>query len=393
MSILSNCIPLSLYIHIPWCIQKCPYCDFNSHAVKDGLPEEHYVKALLADLDENLNNPIYEALLNRPLTSIFFGGGTPSLFSPQAIATILEGVGQRLSLPAALEITLEANPGTVEQSYFKAYRSLGINRLSLGLQSLQDSKLKRLGRIHDRATAIRAVKTAQDAGFENINLDLMYGLPQQSQAEALQDLKEALALQPSHFSWYQLTIEPNTAFYHSRPPLPLEDEIWDMQTEGQALLQMEGFRQYEVSAYCRNNLVCKHNLNYWQFGDYLGIGAGAHSKITDHKQQRILRHWQAKNPRDYLNPQKYKTAESRSVPPPDLVLEFMLNALRLIEGTPTHLFEERTGLPVANIQPLLTKAQAKKLLVEAKDQLQPTELGRRFLNDLTALFLPAAPAS
>ncbi len=388
MSILSKQIPLSLYIHIPWCIRKCPYCDFNSHAVKDGLPEENYVKALLADLDENLNSPLQEALLGRPLTSIFFGGGTPSLFAPSFISSILEGVAQRLQLPASLEITLEANPGTVEQKHFKAYRSIGINRLSLGLQSLQDEKLKILGRIHDREAAICAVKTAQDGGFENLNVDLMYGLPHQSKGEALKDLQDALALQPTHFSWYQLTLEPNTAFYHSRPPLPLEDDIWDMQSEGQALLQAQGFQQYEVSAYCRPEQECRHNLNYWQFGDYLGIGAGAHSKITDAKCNCVLRHSQVKNPRDYLDPQKAKTSESRTVSPPDLILEFMLNALRLTEGVSLDLFEERTGQSAESIGPILAKAQAKKLLHPSRKLIQPTSLGKRFLNDLVSLFLP-----
>jgi putative oxygen-independent coproporphyrinogen III oxidase len=381
-------IPLSLYIHIPWCIQKCPYCDFNSHAVKEGIPEENYVTALLQDLDENLHSPLADALLNRPLTSIFFGGGTPSLFSPQAIEAILEGVQKRLKLPSEAEITLEANPGTVEQHRFKAYRSLGINRLSIGIQSLDEKKLKILGRIHDRETAIRAVKTAEEGGFENTNLDLMYGLPEQTPLEALKDLQEALTLGSTHFSWYQLTIEPNTAFYHTRPPLPAEEAIWEMQTEGQALLQTHGFHQYEVSAYSQPHKECQHNLNYWQFGDYLGIGAGAHSKITDFKQQEITRHWQHKNPRTYLDPQKSKTAQSFSVSSKDRVLEFMLNALRLNEGVTSALFEERTGLALSVIEPLLVTAKAKNLLVEDKGLLKPTELGKRFLNDLTGLFLP-----
>lgn len=352
------------------------------------MPEEAYIAALLADLDENLSSPLQDNLRRRPLHSIFFGGGTPSLFSPRALEAILEGVQQRLSLPAGTEITLEANPGTFEQERFKAYRSLGINRLSLGLQSLQDSKLKILGRIHDRETAIRAVKSAQDSGFENTNIDLMYGLPQQSTGEALQDLQAALALQSTHFSWYQLTIEPNTAFYHIRPPLPADDEIWEMQTEGQALLGTRGFKQYEVSAYSQSGRECQHNLNYWQFGDYLGIGAGAHSKITDFHQQSVVRHWQVKNPRDYLDPQKNKTVEKRLVPAEDLVLEFMLNALRLAEGVPLRLFEERTGLAAAVIESRITEARKKKLLTEEPLLLKPSELGQRFLNDLTSLFLP-----
>jgi len=352
------------------------------------LPEAAYVTALLADLDENLSSPLQEAIRHRPLHSIFFGGGTPSLFSPQALEAILEGVQQRLSLPADAEITLEANPGTVEQERFKAYRSLGINRLSLGIQSLQDSKLKILGRIHDREAAIRAVKTAQDGGFENTNIDLMYGLPQQSKAEALQDVAAGLALQSTHFSWYQLTLEPNTAFYHTRPPLPEDDAIWDMQTEGQALLSAHGFKQYEVSAYSQSGRECQHNLNYWQFGDYLGIGAGAHSKITDWKQQGVTRHWQVKNPRDYLDPTKKKTAETRVVASEDLALEFMLNALRLTDGVPLRLFEERTGLTAAVIEPILAEARKKGLLAKDPAALTPTDFGKRFLNDLTGLFLP-----
>lgn len=381
-------IPLSLYIHIPWCIRKCPYCDFNSHAVKEGIPEAAYVAALLADLDENLNNPLLEASLKRPLHSIFFGGGTPSLFSAQALEDILNGLGQRLTLPKDLEITLEANPGTVEQKRFKEYRLLGINRLSLGLQSLQDSQLKKLGRIHNSEAAIRAVKTAQDGGFENLNLDIMYGLPEQTQAEALADLEAALELGSTHFSWYQLTLEPNTAFYHTRPPLPPDESIWEMQTKGQALLKEQGFQQYEVSAYCRKLRECQHNLNYWQFGDYLGIGAGSHSKLSDFGESRIIRHSQVKNPRDYLDPQKKKTSKRHVVTVADLPFEFMLNALRLTEGLPIRLFEERTGLKATVIEPILKKASKQGLLLEDSLRLKPTELGQRFLNNLIELFLP-----
>ncbi|HSW70869.1 MAG TPA: radical SAM family heme chaperone HemW, partial [Gammaproteobacteria bacterium] len=380
MILSPHSIPLSLYIHIPWCIQKCPYCDFNSHAVKEGIPEENYVSSLLQDLDDNLNK--LEAPIARPLTSIFFGGGTPSLFSPQAIERILEGVKQRFRLASELEITLEANPGTIEQKRFQAYRSLGINRLSLGIQSLQDSKLKALGRIHDRETAIRAVKAAQDSGFENFNLDLMYGLPEQTKAEALQDLEEALQLQPAHLSWYQLTLEPNTAFYLNPPPLPEDEAIWEMQVEGQALLLQTGFQQYEVSAYHKKQ-ACKHNLNYWQFGDYLGIGAGAHSKISNFQEQKIYRHWQLKNPRAYLA-SKNKTADTRFLSPADLRLEFMLNALRLTEGVSFQLFEERTGLDARLLELTLQEARRKKLLEEDNLLLKPSALGKRFLNDLIA---------
>lgn len=382
---LSAKIPLSLYIHLPWCLQKCPYCDFNSHALQEKLPEEIYVSALLQDLAENIAY-FSESILTRPIESIFFGGGTPSLFSAQAIAKILGGVQKYLTLSTTAEITLEANPGAMEQQRFKDYRAAGVNRLSIGVQSLQNDKLKRLGRIHDREAAIHAVQIAKAGGFDNINVDLMYGLPQQTLAEALQDVQEALALQTSHFSWYQLTIEPNTAFHHAPPMLPAEEAIWQMQVEGQALLQTCGFKQYEVSAYSKN-APCRHNLNYWQFGDYLGLGAGAHSKITDYKKQIVTRHWQVKNPRDYLDAKKNKTAQRVTISQEDLIFEFMLNALRLVEGIPVHLFTERTGLTVQILKPQLTAAYRKGLLENQAEILKTTELGRRFLNDLVSLFL------
>lgn len=381
-------IPLSLYIHTPWCVRKCPYCDFNSHTLKNELPEEAYVAALIQDLDENLH---YSQ--NRPLNSIFFGGGTPSLFSAQAIAAILAAVQQRFKCLANIEITLEANPGTLEQQRFKDYHLIGINRLSIGIQSLQDNQLKALGRIHDKATAIRAVKTAQNAGFDNINVDIMFGLPQQSTQECLQDLQEALTFNTSHLSWYQLTLEPNTAFYHERPPLPLDDQIWEMHTEGQALLKSYSFKQYEVSAYSQIDRACSHNLNYWQYGDYLGIGAGAHSKITLspkvalNSPHKILRRWQVKNPRDYLNHKKNKTMQQIVVSQEEIPFEFMLNSLRLCDGISLSLFEERTGLEVDTIAEILMQAQNKKLLAISNNFLKPTELGKRFLNNLVELFL------
>jgi len=382
MPLLTN-IPLSLYVHIPWCVRKCPYCDFNSHAVKEGIPEKIYVDALLQDLEENLSR-----LDGRPLGTIFFGGGTPSLFSAQAIEAILSGIQTKLPLTSDIEITLEANPGTLEQARFKDYRSIGVNRLSIGIQSLDNIQLQKLGRIHDREAAIRAVKTAQDSGFDNLNIDLMYGLPQQSITAALQDLEQALELKAPHFSWYQLTLEPNTAFYHTQPPLPTEDAIWEMQTQGQGVLTSQGLKQYEVSAYSHLQHECRHNLNYWQFGDYLGIGAGAHSKITDLQQQKIQRHWQVKNPRDYLDSHKKKTAQTIEVGSQDAIFEFMLNALRLTEGVPLRLFEERTGIATANIKPLLQIAHDKKLLIDEDLMLKPSELGKRFLNNLVSLFLP-----
>ncbi|MEE8343471.1 MAG: radical SAM family heme chaperone HemW, partial [Gammaproteobacteria bacterium] len=268
--------PLSLYVHIPWCVRKCPYCDFNSHESKGDIPEQRYVRALLADLDQEL-----ERLQGRPVQSIFLGGGTPSLFSPQSIENLLTGIGNRMTLAADLEVTMEVNPGTMEQGKFAEFHAAGINRLSIGVQSFEPQLLQRIGRIHGREEAVRAAETAQFAGFKNFNLDLMYGLPGQHQHQALDDLRLAMQFRPGHLSWYQLTIEPNTHFYHRPPRLPGEALIESMQEEGQRLLEQNGYAQYEVSAYARHGQRCRHNLNYWHFGDYLGIGAGAHGKVTD----------------------------------------------------------------------------------------------------------------
>ena len=346
------------------------------------MPEELYVSALLGELD------MHAALIqDRPLVSIFFGGGTPSLFSPQAIGQIIDGAAKRLALPAATEITLEANPGTIDQRYFRDYRQAGINRLSLGVQSFQDDKLKVLGRIHDGEHAKQAVHVAAAAGFDNFNIDLMYGLPDQSITEALSDLETAASLAPTHLSWYQLTIEPNTLFHHRPPILPMDDTIWDMQLAGQAFLQQAGFAQYEVSAYSRAGRDCLHNRNYWEFGDYLGIGAGAHSKITDLRTQSILRFSQIKHPRDYLDAAKRKNIMIKPVAETDIAFEFMLNVLRLTEGAEMNLFNERTGLPLEQITPLLEQAKKRGLLADAA-RLCPTDLGKKFLNDLVGLFLP-----
>lgn len=375
-------IPLSLYIHLPWCVQKCPYCDFNSHAAPQSIPEELYVNALVRDLESQL-----PSIWGRRLTSIFFGGGTPSLFSAQSVARILTEVNTRLPFNADIEITLEANPGTVDESRFQGFREAGINRLSLGIQSLQDEKLKALGRIHDRQHALRAIEAAKKSGFTNFNLDLMHGLPNQSVADAMNDLNDALTCEPTHLSWYQLTIEPNTLFHHQKPALPQEEVLWEIQDEGKLLLAKKGFEQYEVSAYSQPNRTCIHNQNYWEFGDYLGIGAGAHSKITDVEKQIISRHWQVKNPRDYLDPTKNLTAEKKTLTESDTVFEFMLNALRLTQGVPLNLFTERTGLSISTIKSILTTAKNKGLLLDDINLLCPTELGQRFLNDLIELFL------
>jgi oxygen-independent coproporphyrinogen-3 oxidase len=380
---LTSTIPLSLYIHIPWCVRKCPYCDFNSHEAKSSLPEDLYTAALLQELDQHL--PLIQ---DRAIVSIFFGGGTPSLFSARAIEQILNGVAKRLSLQPALEITLEANPGTIDYQRFQGFREAGINRLSLGIQSLQDTKLKTLGRIHDHADAVRAISIAREAGFMNLNLDMMYGLPSQTIDDALHDIETALRYEPSHFSWYQLTIEPNTFFYHQTPVLPADETIWEMQMAGQQLLKESGFIQYEISAYSRPDHECLHNRNYWEFGDYLGIGAGAHSKISDFNDGRIVRFSQVRHPRDYLDASKRQTQILKPVAGNDLIFEFMLNALRLIKGVPAALFTERTGIPLQQIEPLLAAARQKGLMTNESTQLAASELGIKFLNDLQGIFLP-----
>ena len=335
-------IPLSLYVHIPWCVRKCPYCDFNSHALSGSLPERAYVDALLADLEQDL-----PWVQGREIQSIFIGGGTPSLFSVTAITELLAGLRERLMLAEDLEITLEANPGTVEQQRFCGYRAIGINRLSLGVQSFNPEQLRRLGRIHGRDEALGAFESALAAGFDNINLDLMYGLPAQSLEQALADVSEAIALGPAHISHYQLTLEPNTLFHKYPPALPDHDATWAMQLRCQQRLTAAGYRQYEVSAYARAGRRCRHNLNYWEFGDYLGIGAGAHGKLTDPARGLITRSWKRKNPKDYLQPERI--GGHTHIAEEDLGLEFMMNALRLVEGFPSRLFRERTGLSLERL--------------------------------------------
>jgi oxygen-independent coproporphyrinogen-3 oxidase len=380
-------IPLTLYIHLPWCVRKCPYCDFNSHALRSELPERAYVDALFRDLEQDLPR-----IGDRRVESIFIGGGTPSLFSAEAIDRLLCGLRDRLRLAEALEITLEANPGTVEQDKFRGFREAGVNRLSLGVQSFNAEHLQRLGRIHDRREAIRAAEAAHAAGFDNFNLDLMFGLPGQSLEQSLADIDAAIALEPTHISHYQLTLEPETGFY-TQPPvgLPDDDRLWEMQERCQQRLAENGYTHYEVSAYARPDRHCRHNLNYWQFGDYLGIGAGAHGKLSD-AQGRIYRLWKRKNPRDYLNQAGNPDAIGGidSIAAAERILEFMLNALRLVEGFPTDLFSERTGLPLGRLLPLLNQAKERELLDWNEHLIRPTELGRRFLNDLLELFLPEA---
>lgn len=375
-------IPLSLYIHLPWCVQKCPYCDFNSHANTNNLQEELYINALLNDLEQQLPK-----IWGRRFVSIFFGGGTPSLFSPASIEKILSSINARIPFHRDIEITLEANPGTVDESRFKGFKSAGINRLSIGIQSLQNEKLKLLGRIHDREHALRAIEKATTAGFENFNIDLMHGLPQQSLTDALEDIQDALQFTPPHFSWYQLTIEPNTVFYKNPPALPPDDVLYEIQDAGKKLLSENNLSQYEVSAYAKKNHECIHNKNYWEFGDYIGIGAGAHSKITDFENSNIIRQEKMKQPKDYLNPEKSFIAKEFIVPEKEIIFEFMLNALRLTDGVPMTLFTERTGLTTHHLEPMLTIAKNKKLLMDGNNHLCATYLGQRFLNDLLQIFM------
>lgn len=375
--------PLALYVHIPWCIRKCPYCDFNSHTATPELPEQAYVEAVLADLDLDLLH-----VHGRQLTSIFFGGGTPSLFSASALQALLAGIEQRIAFSANIEITLEANPGTFEQEKFAAYRALGINRLSIGIQSFQDSKLEALGRVHSGAEAIAAVSMARQAGFTNFNIDLMHGLPDQSPAQALADLQTAIDLAPSHLSWYQLTMEPNTVFWSKPPVLPEDDVLWDIQEAGQKLLAQHGFVQYEVSAYARAGAAAQHNLNYWSFGDFIGIGAGAHGKVSD-PQGRIQRTWKTRQPSDYLDPDKAFLAGSNVLTPADLPFEFLMNALRLTQGVALQQFSQRTGLSTEVLQSGLALAEQRGLLSVEPERLAASAQGQLFLNDLLQIFLTA----
>jgi len=378
--------PLSLYIHIPWCVRKCPYCDFNSHNQPQVLPVAEYVAALVADLEQDL--PL---VWGRTVHSVFFGGGTPSLFPPEAIAQILDAASARLRLAPAAEITMECNPGTAEHGRFEGYLAAGVNRLSFGVQSFDDGCLARLGRIHDSGEAERAVKLAQDAGYSNINLDLMYALPEQTLAMALHDVERAIALAPTHLSHYQLTLEPNTVFA-ARPPkgIPLEDDAWDMQERCIEAMAAAGYGQYEVSAYAQPGRQCAHNLNYWRFGDYLGIGAGAHGKISSGADGTILRRWKVKNPREYLKAAKSakRIGGDDPIGPAQRPFDYMLNALRLVEGFTLADFESRTGLDRQVIDKQLQHARLTGWLEVQGDRLVPTELGQRFTNDVISLFLP-----
>ncbi|MGN6789240.1 MAG: radical SAM family heme chaperone HemW [Rhodanobacteraceae bacterium] len=385
-------MPLALYIHIPWCVKKCPYCDFNSHGLRAAMPQREYVAALLTDLDGDLAD-FGEAISGREISSIFFGGGTPSLFAPDSIAEILNGTSARVPFARDCEITLETNPGTIEHGRFDGYMKAGVNRISFGVQSFDDEKLHALGRIHSSAEAETAIRQAQDAGYGNINLDLMYALPRQTLDGALADVERAIALQPAHLSHYQLTLEPGTPFAKTPPPLPDHDAAWDMQEACQARLAAAGFAQYEVSAYARAGRRCRHNLNYWEFGDYLGIGAGAHGKISGPGKAEALcvnRRHKLRSPLAYIQNARTprRIGGDETITAGQLPFEFMLNALRLDDGVPLADFTARTGLSVEAIAAPLRETRARGWLVDDPGRLQPTPLGRRFLNDLIEAFLP-----
>jgi len=374
--------PLGLYVHLPWCTRKCPYCDFNSHEAAD-IPERSYTSVLLADLDRDGAH-----IADRAVESIFIGGGTPSLFSVSAIEALLDGIRARVALAPDCEVTLEANPGSAEADRFAGYRTAGVNRLSIGVQSFDDAALKRIGRVHDGAAAHRAVDMAQAAGFEHINIDLMYGLPEQSCQGAIADVQRALAHGVDHLSHYELTIEPNTLFHRFPPSRADEDALWTMHTESVALMAAAGFGRYEISAYARPGGECRHNLNYWRFGDYLGIGAGAHGKLTKALPAVVERRVKHRHPRRYLASLAEGDFEARRWPVPDseLPLEFMLNAARLLEGFPAELFEARTGLPISAIGAPLAEAEARGLVARQGGVIRPTERGTQFLNDYLLLF-------
>jgi len=376
--------PLALYVHFPWCVRKCPYCDFNSHALReseDAIPEEAYLDALVADLEGALPQ-----VWGRRVHSVFIGGGTPSLMSAQGLDRLLTAIRSLLPLDPLAEITLEANPGTVEAGRFRDYRAAGVNRLSLGIQSFDDRQLLRLGRVHDSAQACAAIETAL-AHFERVNLDLMYALPQQTPGEALADLERALGFGVSHLSCYHLTLEPNTPFHHAPPPIPDPDTAADMQDAIEARLAAAGFRHYETSAFARPGQECRHNLNYWTFGDYLGIGAGAHGKLSSH--EGVVREMRHKHPVRYLEAARTRdfVQERREVTAEEIPFEFMMNALRLTDGFPRELFAARTGLPLAAIEPQLAEARRQGLVEITAEAIRPTERGRHFLNDLLTQFL------
>ena len=377
--------PLSLYVHFPWCARKCPYCDFNSHALHGELPQAEYAAALVRDLEQDLPR-----VSGRPIETVFFGGGTPSLFQPETIAAILDGIRRHLRLVPDAEITLEANPGSVERGRFAGYRAAGVTRLSIGVQSFTSRHLQVLGRIHSAAEALHAAEEAHAAGLGNFNLDLMYGLPEQTLAQAAADLEQAIALHPAHISHYQLTLEPNTLFHAHPPKLPDEDLIWEMQQQCQTRLAEAGYGHYEISAYAREDRQCRHNLNYWRYGDYLGIGAGAHGKLTDAGADCVWRLWKLKHPAAYMRGARTGAAIGglTEIPAHERIFEYMLNHLRLMESFNATDFESVTGLPFSQPQGTLERLRDRGFMEMTNGQWKPTELGYTYLNDLQAEFLP-----
>jgi putative oxygen-independent coproporphyrinogen III oxidase len=377
--------PLSLYVHLPWCVRKCPYCDFNSHALKGDLPGDEYVEALLKDLEQEL--PL---VWGRPVHSIFFGGGTPSLFSAKQIAALMSGIRSRLPVSPEAEVTLEANPGTTEHDSFSAYREVGVNRVSLGVQSFNDDRLSDIGRIHGRAEVEQAVAAIHHSGIQNFNIDLMFALPGQSPGEALEDVRDAVACEPAHISHYQLTIEPNTVFHASPPVLPDEDSSWEMQQEcGQALSQA-GYEQYEISAWARPGSQCRHNLNYWRYGDFIGIGAGAHGKLTLPSEQTVRRRIRQRHPRSWMEGvwQGKGIIEDRALDQDERIFEFFLNQLRLRDGVQKSQLKPRAGVAWSEVAARVEAAIEKGLLRDDNELLSPTDLGWRFSNEIQAIFLP-----
>ncbi|WP_094751443.1 radical SAM family heme chaperone HemW [Psychromonas sp. CD1] len=374
--------PLSLYIHIPWCIEKCPYCDFNSHKLQGKIPEEAYLSALIDDLKIDL---VYAQ--GRILDTIFIGGGTPSLISPKGISWLLTEIQHKIAFKKDIEITLEANPGTLENAKIAAFKEAGISRFSFGVQSFQAEKLKRLGRIHNTEDAIRAAEQAKKCSIKTFNLDLMHGLPEQSITDALSDLQQAISLQPTHISWYQLTIEPNTQYFSHPPTLPDDDLLWEIQEAGQQLLAKNNYIQYEISGYCKKGFECLHNLNYWSFSDYIGIGCGAHGKLTLPLENKIIRTVKVKHPKGYLQTERSFLDKSEHVALTDLAFEYMLNRLRLFAPIPFTEFEAYTGLSLESIDLPISQAIHKKLLIKKQDHWLVTDLGHRYLNDLLQLFI------
>lgn len=368
--------PLSLYIHTPWCVRKCPYCDFNSHE-RGEIPETAYLQALLTDLEQDL--PL---IGDRPVETVFIGGGTPSLMSADFYRQLFQGIRQRLTLQADAEITLEANPGTLEAGRFEGFRDAGINRLSIGVQSFNNAHLQALGRIHDASAAIDAAHQARAAGFDNFNLDIMHALPGQTHAQALDDLQQAIALQPRHLSWYELTIEPNTVFYRAPPIQPDSDAMADTEQAGFALLAQHGYQRYEISAFAQSEHRCRHNLNYWQFGDYLGIGAGAHGKITDATQGSVHRYQKTRKPEDYLADAAHARRQHQPIAREDRLFEALLNGLRLVDGIAWQTLEDATGEPVSQWQNALPPLEQQGLLAITDQRLACTDNGLRHLNGL-----------